>query len=327
MSDTDPMSIAHIAFSHYPIDTIGVEFLRHNENLTYKITGADEQRHLLRIHKPVTQAFHMMPMSSALLESELLWLEALACDTNIKVQTPVRNRFNKLVTQIADGSPLFCTMLNWVDGEGMLIDTPEAPNLMSELGELIAGLHSNAGKWAPPPGFIRPSYDAERFHTVVEILRESVEMGILTSDELELMEETAKQAVTEMVALRKTTGSWGLIHADISPGNLLVSDGVLMPIDFSLCGFGPYAWDLGSGLANFPSDLRKYTLEAYCNLRPLPADHLRLMEGCCVLGILSCFAFNLQNPAKLEWLHRRMPMSVDREWKRYLRGESFFFEI
>ena len=56
----------------------------------------------------------------------------------------------------------------------------------------------------------------------------------------------------------------GVIHADLGFGNILLTENGLIPIDFSLSGYGCFAQDAGMILSNYQKDEdRKNVLEGF----------------------------------------------------------------
>ena len=56
----------------------------------------------------------------------------------------------------------------------------------------------------------------------------------------------------------------GIVHSDLSPSNMIITERGIAPIDFCLCGFGHYYMDLGSLYTHFPKpDKRQRMMEGY----------------------------------------------------------------
>ena len=106
------------ALSLYSLARPETEFIRHNENMTYKITDIDKH-YVLRIHKPVggfTHIFYNADQSrNELIKSELDIIYALKTGTDLPLQTPTRGTNGDLVQVLTDSTPV--TLLEWVDGQ------------------------------------------------------------------------------------------------------------------------------------------------------------------------------------------------------------------
>ena len=99
-----------------------------------------------------------------------------------------------------------------------------------------------------------------------------------------------------------------MIHADLHSGNLLVRGEDVLVIDFSLCGYGSFLFDISIALvAGVPAEFRQDYLNAYRRCRPLPDELLPLVEAYGLAGVLSYCAFQVGNPEQWEWLTNRIP--------------------
>jgi Ser/Thr protein kinase RdoA (MazF antagonist) len=319
------VALARIALRHYDLVDPTPEFIRFNENLTFGVTaGAGRDRYLLRLHRSAPSNFLVQSPTS--LESELLWLEALTKDTNIVVQRPTRNRRSQLVTTITpigESTPLLCTLVTWIDGGPLAQDSFNARELAHGLGELIAKLHDHAAGWDPPRGFTRATFGPEFLKRTVVLLKDGVEQGLFRSQDLAIVDETADRIRSIIAPLPRDRQSWGLIHADLQGNNILVHGDDVRPIDFSLCGFGHFLFDLGVALPCVKSDLREPLLDGYRRHRSLPEDHVRLIEAFALFGMLNCYAFLLPDPACHDWIRRRAPEVAATYCRALLSGEPF----
>ncbi len=72
----------------------------------------------------------------------------------------------------------------------------------------------------------------------------------ITYDQYECIIKTLS-LIKETISRIKKTDLFGVIHADLSLGNIIDHDGVLVPIDMSLCGYGSYAQEAGMIASNF----------------------------------------------------------------------------
>lgn len=322
-------ALAGIVLRHYSLVDPHPEFLRHNENVTFRVSAASgRERYLLRLYQPAGGNF--LAQSSVAIESELLWLEALARETSVPVQQPVPNRRGQLVTAITPigtTQPVQCSLLHWLDGEPLHRDMADLPTLYSRLGEQIARLHNHASRWSPPRGFVRQAYDAGFLARSVALLSAGVETGIFTGQVLEALRRAAEKVADVVSSIEQTRQTWGLVHSDLQGANILVHEGDVRPIDFSLCGFACYLFDFGTSLPYHEPDLRDAMLAGYRQHRPLPIEHLKLIDAFCLFSMINCYAFLLPDERNREWLARRVPQVAANECQAFLRGESFVFAL
>jgi Ser/Thr protein kinase RdoA (MazF antagonist) len=305
-------------------------FIGQSENVTFRVENEDTgEQYLLRLHKPLTQNFLGIRQQPRAIESELEWLEALGRDTAIGVPQPVRNRAGQLVITVtaADYNRTPCTLFRWREGVPLEVNSPEAPELVKQLGALLAQLHQHAGTWKTPNDFLRPTYGADYLIQVVSQLHAGVEMGIVREQDHAIIQRTLENVASLVLRLDLNPENWGLNHNDLHPGNCLVWEGRLYPIDFSMCGFGYYVFDIGTCLGSLPVALRQPFLHGYLSRRPLPTNYLRLVEGCLILSRMSYYALILPNPSAQARLKSRIPQVVESVCQKFLSGEYFLFDV
>ena len=122
----------------------------------------------------------------------------------------------------------------------------------------------------------------------------------LTSGEQALLARARGALHAALARLSCGPEDFGMIHADLHPGNLLVDDGALSVIDFDDAAFGWYLYDLAVALnhhqaaANF-GDLKAALLAGYRSRRPLSAEAEARLDMFLLVRRL----------AIIGWLHQR----------------------
>jgi Ser/Thr protein kinase RdoA (MazF antagonist) len=319
--------VARRALAEYDLKDCTLTFIRHSDNVTFKVEIPDSGAYLLRIHVPVTRAMGAHGADSRAVISELLWLEALSRDTDLVLQKPVRNRAGALVTEVPvenTALPVNCTLLHWVDGQPYHRDL-ESEETAHQIGEILAKLHIHASRWAIPEDFRRPTRDIEYFKAVLRGIQPALEDGrVSPSDYAEY--ETSIALLTEMLqALDENRQTNGIMHADAHKGNMLYHDGVIRLIDFSFCAFGNFMFDLGICFSDMKESLHRSFLRGYQGLRSLPDDHQRLIEGFFVGSVVGTFSFWVDNPHTQEILAAKFPQIAKDYAAKFNRGEHFWF--
>ena len=89
------------AVSYYSFNSADAQLLRHNENMTYKISR-DQKTYLMRIHKPI-QGFNLDLIRMGgnhhkQIEDEIKILEYLDSNSDLGTQKVVKNIFGQNVT-------------------------------------------------------------------------------------------------------------------------------------------------------------------------------------------------------------------------------------
>jgi len=333
---------AKITLAQYDISNAKLVFLDHSENITFRVESQEQGKFLLRIHQPVSEFRNGIWQKREIIRSELLWLKALHCDTDIVVQEPIlfsslkrncdenveRNLSGDFVTEISfDGAdePINCTLLRWIDGEH--IDNCTQTHA-TQLGSLVARLHQHTYQWVLPQGFTRPKYDWDELCISLIKLRQGVNIGTISMAEYVAFETALDRIQPVMTALGEGREVFGLIHADLHSDNYLVHSGEIRPLDFSYCGFGHYLYEVSDTIRYLPSEYYSSFLRGYQSVRQLPDEYQNTLEAFFIAGMARNFAFLALNPDDYEDLSRGVrskPNSVNWCLRKYLEDEPFLF--
>lgn len=319
-------SIAQTALEHYNLAQGQLKFLGHSGNVTFCIE-TQIGNFLLRIHQAIFPIQNDIWQSPEVIESELMWLNALAHDTEIVVQQPVRNLQQQWVTQVLlDESEevFYCSLLCWIDGN--IISTPLSSQQTYLLGSLLAKLHQHSSQWQIPPNFVRPVYDKNRFQVALSEFQKAVPLQLITAEDYNVLELAACRVQNIMESLSRTQDTWGLIHADLHDGNYLLHNQEIRAIDFGRCGFGYYLYDVASALQYLLPCVRASFFEGYQAIRRLPENYLQFTEGFLLFAIIEVLSFHVNNPQEYEAIAETVKYIVKEVIPPYIQGESFLFQ-
>jgi Ser/Thr protein kinase RdoA (MazF antagonist) len=221
-------------------DTI-VRLLSVSENASFLIETPDGPLGVVRVQQP---GYH----SGDQLLSELDWVAAIRSDLVAPVpaliEGPGRDRLFSAVAP--GGGTVTFVMFEFVSGR-ILQDQPDLTPWFHEIGAITARLHGHARQWESPVGFDRFVWD------LPDLLGSTSRWGDwrgaeLTADELDLLERAERQAMAVVAQAEKNTSSWGLIHSDLRPTNLMHEGGRLTVIDFDDSGFGWFMYDFAAAM-------------------------------------------------------------------------------
>lgn len=331
MKEPQPFTAwAAAALQQYDLQAPSLHFLGHSDNLTFRVQAQDGSIYLLRLHKPVLAYLNGIRQQPEAIEAELLWMEALSQDGGFALQQPVYTRAGERVSsiQVESGESIPCTLLTWCPGQHFSLASPGAMEQLERFGALVARMHEFASRWSPPPGFTRPQYDQGYFQRLFARLLRGVNLGVFSEDVYRILRAVGMAFMDEIDALPTSPDHWGMIHADLHVGNFLVDGDNIYPIDFSFCGMGHYLYDVSICLAGgLKPNLRPAFLTGYRSVRPLPESDLRAVEAYALSGRLSYYAYQIDNPAERAWLQRRIPEVALGECTRFLKRESFLFDL
>lgn len=302
-----------------------VQFIRHNENITYKVT---EKRtgdaYLLRIHKPIAPNMQGIQTTRGAIQSELEFLQAWSIFTEWPVQIPFPNRAGELISSmIIDCEEIHCSVLQWINGELMSKEDFSNESMVCMLGKRIGHLHQFSRSYRHPSSILRPEYGTEWINTMLAQLRSGQQIGVISIRQLEVMENVFSKVTTPIQGLIQVTGQWGFIHADIHHSNLIYTSNGISLIDFGLSGFGPYAMDIAMAALFIKKELRDCLLSSYSTIIPGEIN-IELLEALTFLAIAGHYAFVVSREEKHMWVRECMPRFIEHYCEPYLAGKSVF---
>jgi len=318
--------IARQALGAYDLGNTSFTYLQHSENVTFKVDHPDGGARLLRIHVPYSPALGKHGANAKMVESELLWLEALRRETDLPVQQPMRNRDGQLVTRVrAKGKRLLnCTLLEWLEGEPYSREL-EREETVAQIGLIAASLHRFSSQWQIPAGFTRPRRDRSYFMKALQALKPTIEDGRASYKDFKTLETSIELLVYLMHSKPKKGQAEGVLHGDLHKGNLLYHQGEIRLIDFSMSALGNSMFDLGVCLSDMDPALHPIFLEQYQALVPLPPDYARLIEAFFLGSMVATFSFWVNLPDAQENLVRRIPLIAREYAAKFNRDERFWF--
>lgn len=312
----------------YDIRQPEITFIRHNENRTYKVKSQDGSTYLLRIHQPVKDGMAGQQHTYEGLLGELLMLEHLSGQNHLLVQRPMRNREGELITIIEhEGKRWNSSVLTWLEGRDLQKDDVSDPELVEKLGARIAELHKFYSQYEQEGLGKRPSQGIAYNLYMIEVIQQGLAKGLFTSTDVSIIEETIS-LVNARLEDNRNVEAWGLIHGDLSLGNIIMtSDGELCFIDFGFFGPGYDYTDVAMGAMMVPSELREIFLKGYYGHDHTGEDKLVLLEGFMLLAIIGYYVFQMENESVHAWMRERMPKLCADYCTPYLSGERIFYSV
>lgn len=313
--------------SQYAFTDPVVTFIRHNENITYKIT---EQRsgkaYLLRMHKPIAKNMEGVQMKREAIRSELEFLLAWGAASELPVQLPVSNRDGELVTSVVmEDQEVHASILNWISGEMTAKSDFASEEGAGALGEQIARLHQFSQTFSAASDFIRPEYGLEWLSGILLKLRSGEQQGVIARKELDVLQSVFGLVQERMERLHQRAETWGFIHADIHYSNLIRTAKGISFIDFGLSGFGYYAMDVAMAVQFTPAASRDALLSGYTAVLSERLD-IALLEDLMFLNLCEYYAFLISREDRHAWIREHIP-SLMELGKALLRGEPVFYRV
>ncbi|MEW5826299.1 MAG: phosphotransferase [Candidatus Bipolaricaulota bacterium] len=280
------------ALEAYGLEDASLRFNHDTGNASFRAAVPERLRHgrqgdvfvdgeyILRLNQPGYQ-------STALIASELMWLEALRSEADLPVPEPVRALDGNLVLEIevpGSSGTRQCSLLRWVRGrmQEAGIGTPH----LRATGHVMARMHVQASGWTPPSEFTRWRYDWEGLFGDANPtgVRAAVAHQHITPQVRPAYDAAVDRLRDVMAELGTGRSAFGLVHADIAFGdNILFWRGEARPIDFGDCAFAHWMYDIGVALSHvrqrsdWPA-LRQAFIEGYQEVRDLPSDQAKHLD-------------------------------------------------
>lgn len=278
------------ALGHWPsTGGCSVKLLNYSENHTFRIDGPEGPRFTLRVHRPGYQ-------SQASIRSELAWLETLNRDTDLPLARPLPGVDGALLQTIRFGDDQRSAVLfGFLPGREPTLDD-DLVSLFEQLGRFAAILHRQGQSWRRPADFSRQLWGAAQILDADGLWGDwRVAPGVTADIRTILIQLDA--------ALRQDTDTYGtgpdrfgLIHADMRLGNLLVNQGRVALIDFDDSGFCWFAYDFAAAIsfhetAPIIPALRAAWLRGYLPVRTLSAADIAAMDTMVLLRRMALLAW------------------------------------
>jgi Ser/Thr protein kinase RdoA (MazF antagonist) len=319
--------LAFRALNLFPVQVARIQPLRQSDNLTWKIEDRAGQPYLLRVHRSISASMAGTRQQPDKIRSELVWLHELG-QRGLPVQHPLRSKNGEFVALLPTGDkPLPCTLLTWIPGDPYDPSRHAVSAVATNFGILTAYLHTQAGSWTPPANFTRPAYDVAHFQHLFSTLSLGLDKNIIAHKDWNVIEQVLDRLIINIQTAQNIPDQWGLIHADLHSGNILIRGDNVLPIDFSMCGTGSFLYDISIALiAGVSSELRLDFLLGYRRFRLLPEGLLKTLDTYGLAGVLAYCAFQMDNPAQMEWLTNRFPRLAAGECRKYLIGQPIYLD-
>ena len=274
---------AQAALAAFPLDAARVELVSMSENVTFRVDATDGARYVLRLHRP---GYHTLDE----LVSERVWIRALA-DAGIAVPAPVRTRAGDEYTTVpvrAKGEQRHAGLTRWIDGTMLINLLRAAPaavldDYFAQLGALAATLHDQASAWSPPARFPRHAFDADGLLGEQPFWGRFWEHPDLSPDERAMVLSMRERIRAVLERRGRSRSTYGMIHADLHPSNVLVDGDRLAIIDFDDAGHGWHLYDIAVALFHDRLAGRNYAtverafLRGYRSVRVLSDEDAALL--------------------------------------------------
>jgi Ser/Thr protein kinase RdoA (MazF antagonist) len=280
---TNEHAFAKVALVHFGLANADLQLILQRATAIYRVTHSGTgQQYVLRLHHP-----NRHPIICV--QSELVYLKAICENTDLRVPEPIPTTDGQLLSVVThDGEQRYAALFKWVPGRHKrkrltVKDT-------THLGIALGKLHAFTATWQPPPHFARWDFAAEEALNLEKITNESA--GLLSQDDLRDVAQAIEITQVMLSALRPTPQTYGLIHADANPSNFLHLPNQAAILDFEVCSYGYFLYDVGRLAEEIETDAekRKRLVQAllwgYAQKRVLPSDVISQVQAFSLLSVL-----------------------------------------
>ncbi|NOJ71370.1 phosphotransferase enzyme family protein [Paenibacillus alvei] len=293
-------NVALTAIQRYDIEWEQIQFIQVSDMITYKIESADHNNFLLRIHSD--------QCSREEISSELALLRHLNQFDELHVPEGIASKDGSTVLKISPEAGYrqpYVTIMRWVDGEHAEALTD---GQIYRIGALMGRLHEAASRYAPAADFTRPVWGADSFRIAFNKL-EPYYPRFLTAQGWELYQAAANKIIARISGMEEKEDSFGLIHADLHPGNIVFNGDEPRPIDFGRCGFGYYLYDMAGALLELGAKQREQFITGYESVKKLPSGYIQQVECFFIMFMIENYCHHAANPEETENLKSEQPFA------------------
>jgi Ser/Thr protein kinase RdoA (MazF antagonist) len=312
--------IAQNALEHYDICVCSLSPIAQSGSAVFKIENNQGQLYNLRIHIPKSLSLGEIWTRQDVLNSEMEWVDALGRDTDLTLPIPQRNRQGMYVTQVNE---INCTLLTWVEGEQKQYFSNE--HELKSAAVMTAKLHRQASHWQPHAAFVRPVYDGSQVRNGMDMLAQWAQQGLLNADDVQILNTAGEKAIAMLDTLPRNNMTWGILHMDLFPANIVYVNSCANPIDFGSSGFGFYLMDLTNTFCFILPSMREQYIAWYGAHFQLPENYVKQLEGLFIAKTLISMTHWLGLPGASDWLPDDVHKYAAREFGRYLKREDVLF--
>lgn len=255
------MRAARRAVDIYGIRSARVRLVAQRHNIVFAVVSSAGDRYALRMARP---SYRSIPE----LEAEAAWLSELSSDGSLVVPEPVPTVRGPYTATVEQGGCFRNFLLfRWVKGRrAQRITVPAA----AAVGALLAHLHHRAERSSRPPEFERPIYDLRGVTGAAIGADPQVARSKLRAEDLAVLDDAAARVGECLGRIDRLPQTWGLVHGDLTLGNLVFDKGAPRPIDFDDLGWGYYGYDVAATYLALPRGspgVRQAFLQEYRRVR------------------------------------------------------------
>ncbi|QQS11651.1 MAG: phosphotransferase [Rhodospirillales bacterium] len=292
---------ARAALAAFPVEPADLALVSTSENITFRVVDRrDGAAYVLRLHRP---GYHTLEE----LVAERVWIRALG-DAGVGVPIPVLARDGGDYVSVdvpATGERRHAGMARWTEGELLSAvleraDDAAVARCFAQLGAIAAAIHDQSAAWRPPASFRRHTLDVDGLIGDAPFWGPFWEHAALSARERRALLRARDLMRDALRRHGRDPAVFGLIHADMHPGNVLVDGDRLTVIDFDDCAFGWHQYEIAVALVHYETAPNFAVMERAF----LAGYRARRAISDAALALLPMFRL-IRGMVQIGWYHQR----------------------
>ena len=238
--------LAVTALDRYGLSGASLRFHQFETNLLYRVQASDGERYMLRLATPGWRTLQD-------LESEAMWLAALALDTDIPAPRIVRSNDGQSVIRVGGpGVPMQwnATLMTWLPGQ-LLGKRLDAFNIL-KMGELFGHMHAHGKEWQPPGGFTTRVFDRFLSRDEPNVIVANEQLDAYGPGVADILGRLMDRVDRAYAALDRK--DLRVIHCDLWHDNIKLHRSRLCPFDFEDTVWGFRIHDIAMAMLDLLED-------------------------------------------------------------------------
>jgi Ser/Thr protein kinase RdoA (MazF antagonist) len=263
------------ALDQYDFDLSDIQLVGMFTNAIFRLRTNTGHSYIMRVCTPGWR-------TKTDLISEIMWLQALSNDTDIRVPEPQPARDGDLfVESSAPGVPETrrCVIMSWIPGAQLETKLNEIN--LHKMGILFAKLHDHGSRFTPANGFTTRKMESIYARGEPDVLFNEASSDAFPTDTKNILRQTDQRVKEAFTHLYSEPLGIEVIHNDLHHGNIKIYHGQLSPLDFEDTIWGYPVQDIAMALQDLMVDvapdaydpLQKAFREGYESLRSWPEEY------------------------------------------------------
>ena len=241
----------------YDFEVRDIQLVGTFTNVIFRLRTTCNQSYIIRVCNPNWR-------TRTDLISEIMWLQALGNDTNIRAPQPLAAiNGNFIVESHAAGVPETrrCVVMSWLPG--VLLGTRLNEATMYKMGMLFARLHEHGAKFISSEGFTKRRMDSIYARDEPNVLFSQTCRDAFTPDTWGILRRTDEKVRESFAQLYCDEKSIQVIHNDLHHENIKIYFGNLYPLDFEDTIWGYPVQDIAMALQDLMVAVGREAYETY----------------------------------------------------------------